>query len=249
MRPCRLLSCLIIGLTVQTAKAGELYWYLAAAMTKPGQAVVDAYNATKPIRPVLMINGGSGQLLSKLRLARQGDLYTPASTVFLQQARDAGIVADARPLLTQTPVFGLSKAGATRVASFEDLGQPGLRLALGNPKTMALGITYQTIEQKMGRASAERLRANAVVEAINISQIVNYLKTGSVDAGLIFDSVARANRLPMIPIPAAYNLPETAYLVRLTFSIDPGATKALADFILQQAPVFEKFGFRLVTQP
>jgi molybdate transport system substrate-binding protein len=249
MKPYHLVFGLIIGLTAQTAKAEELYWHLAAAMTKPGQAVVDAYNATKPARRVLVVTGGSGQLLSQLRLARRGDLFTPVSAVFLQQAHDAGIVASVRPLLTQIPVFGLSKVGADRIASFEELGKPGLRVALGDPKTMALGVTFQTIEERMDKTAAEKLRANVVVEAINISQIVNYLKTGSVDAGLIFDTVARANGLSMVPIPETFNRPETAYLVRLTFSNDPEAAVAFERFILQQVDVFAAFGFQLMTPP
>jgi len=199
--------------------AGEIYWYLAASMSKPGKEVVTRFNQTSDGTRVLLIIGGSGQLLSKIELARKGGIYSPASASFLEKAQAKGLVKQHRLLLYQTPVFGLSKSGQTRVQTFNDLQRPGIQLALGNPKTMALGASYLKIEKKMGSGLSGRIRLNSRLQAINISQIVNYLRADIVDAGLIFDSVARANQLEYVEIPAEYNFQNAAFLIRLDFPV------------------------------
>lgn len=242
----RILALVFVIFTMNaTVAADEILWYLGAAMSKPGKAVVEAYNQHHPQRPVRLITGGSGQLLSKLQMARRGDLYTPSSAAFLEKARQAGVVGHVRLLLTQMPMFGLSTTGAEKVKRFSDLQKTGVRIALGNPKTMALGRTYQMIEERMQPEMAAAFRSNTILEAINISQIVNYLKTGVVDAGIIFDSVARANHLQMVAIPDELNQVNEAYLIRLTFSRQKAATAAFEDYVLEQEAIFDSFGFKL----
>ncbi len=236
-------SCLLVTCE---GFAGDIYWYLAASMSKPGKEVVTRFNQKSEDVRALLIIGGSGQLLSKIELARRGGIYTPASASFLKRAQAKGLVKHHRPLLHQIPVFGLSKSGQSRIRSFNDLQRPGIQLALGNPKTMALGASYLKIEKKMGPVLSDRIRLNSRLQAINISQIVNYLRADIVDAGLIFDSVARANRLEYVEIPDEYNFQNEAFLIRLIFPVPNDSEVArFENFILMQHQLFNQYGFKL----
>ena len=235
---------------IPKVSAGDIYWYLAASMAKPGKEIVSRFNQQFASSHVYLIVGGSGQLLSKIELARRGDIYTPASAGFLEKAREKKLVKSQQPLLYQKPVFGLSRSGATKIKTFRDLVQPGRRLALGNPKTMALGATYLQIEEKMGSELSGQIRANSQLEAINISQIVNYLRSDIVDAGIIFDSVARANGLEYIEIPERFNELSQSFLIRLVCSTGEEAVlERFEAFILMQHQTFNKYGFQLVGSP
>ncbi|MFH2131546.1 MAG: substrate-binding domain-containing protein, partial [bacterium] len=242
-----LLTVMATLLPVTNATAGDIYWYLAVSMAKPGREVVARFNEQADGDRVLLILGGSGQLLSKIELARQGDFYTPASDDFLIKASEKGLVQSQRLLLYQKPVFGVSRAGHLKIRAFSDLYRPGVRLALGNANTMALGAAYLQIEERMGRSLAGRIRANSQLEAINISQIVNYLRADVVDAGIIFDTVARANRLDYVEIPESYNSPIGSYFIRLVFSTGSEASlERFETFLFQQTRIFAKHGFQLV---
>ncbi len=246
MKKTVLLFIGIYTLVTGPAAAGDIYWYVAASLAKPGKEVVSRYNRESTESQVLLIIGGSGQLLSKIQLARQGGLYTPASVKFLEKAEKKGLVRHHRLLLYQTPVFGLSRSGQTRIQSFLDLQQPGLRTALGNPKTMALGDSYLKIEGKMGAELSGRIRRNAQISAINISQIVNYLKTDTIDAGTIYDSVARANKLGYIEIPKEFNFQNEAHLIRLIFpTVNEAEVTRFEQYIPKQHLIFKRHGFKL----
>ena len=227
--------------------AGEIHWYLAASLSKPAKEIVAQFNRQMQECQVFPIVGGSGQLLSKISMAKIGDLYSPASTEFFAKSRSMGLVANYKVLLFQTPVFGLSTSGQKKISTFQDLTAHSVKIALGNPKTMALANSYLKIEQKMGPTLSRELRRNAIVEAINVNQIVSYLQLGVVDAGLIFDTVARANNIPFVRIPEKNNVETRAYLIRLTFSqkSNQHCLNQLENYIHARDDVFSKYGFQL----
>ncbi len=236
-------GCLSVPFKIQ---ACELYWYLAASMSKPGKAVVDSYNRETKTCKILLVIGGSGQLLSQLKLAGKGDIYTPASEAFLEKAKSLKLVASSRLLLEQRPVFGLSTGGTAKIKSFTDLVNKGNRIALGNPKTMALGKTYLRIEQAMEETLKKAIRANTQLFAININQVVNYLRTNTVDAGIVFDTTAVANGLSYVRIPDEVNVVNRAYLAVLKFSQNPIEVRKFKDYVFRQEGVFKSYGFNLI---
>lgn len=214
----------------------EVVWYVAASMTKPAQVLVDKFNTENQDMEIVLNVGGSGELLSKITASKVGDFYTPASTSFLQRAKDAGVVASEKTLLQQLPVFGLSKTGVNKIKSFDDLTKSGLRIALGNPETMASGKTWIEMEKKMPEDIVKAIRSNTQVEALNINQIQNYITADVVDAGLLFDSMAKNNKIAYVDIPAEYNIAETSHLVQLNTS-----KNAQADLDKVQKFIFDNF--------
>ena len=140
----------------------ELYWYLASSMIKPGRDIVHKFNSEHKNIKVLLISGGSGELLSKILASGKGDIYTPASKFFLDKALTAGVVKNYSKLLEQKPVFGLAKKLDEKNITFDDIVSKPYKLAVGNPKTMALGQTFVEIKQKMGeKLSAEIKKMNS----------------------------------------------------------------------------------------
>lgn len=113
---------------------------------------------------------------------------------------------------------------------------------------MALGRSYQQIQEKMGPELTAQFTLNKVVEAVNVSQVINYLKADIVDAGIAFDSTARTNNLSYIEIPEPYNHQEIAPLIRLKSEANEEHTNLFIDFIMNNIAIFVKHGFRPVEQ-
>ncbi len=246
MNYCRItLFATLLGLVLTSAMASatDLYWYLASSMIKPGKEIVRLFNNEKHPFQVILISGGSGQLLAKISSSHKGDLYTPAAMNYVQHVKKIDLLGSFVPLVVQTPVFALSASGKQKISSWDDLTTPGIRIGLGNPKTMALGKSYERIKEKMGAQLTAQIAVNKVVEGVNVSQIFNYLKTDIIDAGITFDSTARAGNLDYIHIPAAYNHKETAPLIRLTNGENRENTTLFTEFIFANMGVFEKYGF------
>jgi molybdate transport system substrate-binding protein len=246
MKMKRFLLTFVLMLLPLTASSAEIYWYVAAGMLRPATEITERYNRMQDQHKVILITGGSGQLISKMRVSAHADVYLPASERFLEQIKELGMVRRIHPLLRMWPVFGLNPKQKDRFSSFDALAAPGVRLALGNPATMALGEVYQRIETKLPAEMASRLRRNTVIESINIQQTVSYLHQGIVDAGLLFDSVAIAHGIPYLEIPPEWNAAVQAYLVELTTSTHPEVAAEFAAFVLEQDEIFTRHGFDVV---
>jgi molybdate transport system substrate-binding protein len=231
-----------------TVYSDTLYWYLAASISKPGIEITQKFNASQSEFKVVVIPGGSGNLFSKLLASQTGDLYTPAASDYLEKSNQAGIVLTVTELLKQTPVFGLSSSGSKVIRNFSNLLKPGIRLALGNENTMALGKTYLKIEKKLPLNVNQGIQKNTIVKAMNVNQIVNYVKLDVVDAGIMFETVANSHGLAFINIPERSNVIETAYLITLKFSKHPKQVEKFKKYLAMDKTIFSKYGFHLEIQ-
>ncbi len=245
-RTLSIATLLIFTVSLQ-ASATELYWYLAASMIKPGQEIVTTFNNSKAPFTVILISGGSGQLLSKIKTSGKADLYTPASMQYLEGVKKLHLYKKSIPFLIQTPVFALSRTGRQKILGWNDLIKPDIRIGLGNPATMALGRSYQKIEKKMGPKLCKALTDLTVVRAINITQIINYLETGIIDAGIAFASTATTNNLPYITIPPEFNHTETAPIITLTSETNSKNSDFFILFVHNNLAIFKKYGFEPVS--
>lgn len=244
-----LLILLLAGLlllapcTANAAKT-EVHVFLAASMTKPAKVLADKFNADNPEMEMLLNIGSSGELLSKIAVSGMGDIFIPASDAFLAQAEEKQVVASSRPFLKQWPVFCLSKSGVATIKTFDDLAKPGLKIVLGNPKTTALGQTWAEIEKLLPIDQAAAIRANMTLEAAQANQIAQYINTDVVDAGLLFDSIAKANNFTYVEIPAEVNIPETSHIAILTTSkLNKAQQDAVANYILNNIQIFINAGY------
>lgn len=239
---------ILISINISYAKE-TVYWYLAASMTKPGQAVVNSFNAEDHPFEVQLILGGSGQLLSRIVSSGKGDLYTPASAGFMNKAIQKKLVKTQIVLLYQTPVFGLSEKSKGKILTFDDLGKEGVRIALGKPKTMALGAVYSDMEVRMGQQMWDAIQKNKVMEAINVSQIVNYIKSGIVDAGIVFDSTAKANGMDYIALPESVNQKIEVSTAVLAYTKHRKEVATFLGYLGNSGDIFKKYGFEFVMKP
>ncbi len=227
------------------SNAYTLYWFCAAAIKKPSKEIAKLYNKAHKNK-VLVIFGGTGQILQQMILSKKGDIYSCMDSHFFSQAESNHLVVKYKKFMRLTPVFALSKKGENKIKTFNDLLKPNVSIAGGNPKTMALGKTYTFIIKKLPKKLSLKLKNNTRVFAINISQIVNYLKISAVDAGIVFKSVAKINKLSYIQIPNKYNQIKTGYLLEMVYGKNKKAKEELFNFILDHSYLYKKYGFELL---
>jgi molybdate transport system substrate-binding protein len=240
---CALLSTFLLMTSISWA-AEDVYWYLGAAMKKPAKEIVDKFNQENKSFQVVLVLSGSGQLLSKISASQSGDIYTPGSEFFLHKAQELGIVKKYRKFLVHYPVFGVSNPS---LKTLTDLAEPGVRIALGNTKAMAMGKVYLRIEKKMDPKIAAGIRRNKVVEALNAPQIIGYLRQDVVDAGILPDATARVQGIPYIEIPAQWNIAERAYFIRLTYTArdNEKSVDIFERYLYNHLSIFTKHGYHI----
>jgi molybdate transport system substrate-binding protein len=236
---------LLMGLLVaQSATAGQLQVFAGAGLRQPVDQLVKTFEAQTGHR-VFIDYGGSGQLLTRIAAAGKGDLFVPGSLFYIQKLQKAGKIRAFRPIVRHTPVVGVNVNQAGRVKTFADLTQPGIRLAMGDPKAMAFGRTAMTICERSGMQDA--ILKNVTVYGATVKQLAMYVSQGAVDAAIIGRSDAFQNQktITIVPIPPDYFEAEVIAAAVLQTTVDPDLAGQLAEYLSSSAAVavFEKFGF------
>lgn len=232
-------------LTALTSYGRDIYWYAAVVASKPAVEIVEAFNKNSEKDKIILITGGSGQLLNKIILSKKCDIYSPASTAYAGKAVES-INYIPQKMLKHKVAFGISPKASDKINSFEDLFKKGVKVAIGNPDTMAVGkIFYEKILPKFSGEMKDAIISNKIIDPVNISQTVNYLKANSVDVGVLFNSIARANNLKYIDMPEEYAFTAYYHIGVTKFSEDLDNTLKVIDFIKSQRDIFEKYGFEM----
>ena len=211
------------------ANGKALLVYCAAGVKPPVEAVAGEYE--KACRQQIHLQyGGSGTLLSNLRVAKSGDLYLAADESYVKAAREFGLVAEVIPLARQRPVIVVGKGNPKNIRTVNDLRRDGVRVALANPDAASIGRTVRALLQKAGQWTELEKRVTVFKPTVN--DVANDVKIGSVDAGIVWDATARQYpELEFVSVPLLDAVVETISVCVLKSSAQPSAALRFARYL------------------
>lgn len=219
--------------------------YCAAALKPAVEKAAHEFEAETGRRVQIQF-GGSGTLLSNLRIAKQGDLFIAADDFYLQAARSNQLVAETIPLARMSPVLAVAKGNPKQIRNLEDLERGDVRLALPNPETAAIGRLAR--ERLMAQGRWQSLSSRAVALKPTVNDLANDLKLGSADAAIVWDATVRQYpELEAVPGEFLGSVESEISASVLAFSLQPAEALQLARFLgspQRGVPHFERFGFR-----
>lgn len=172
--------------------------YCAAGLKKPVEAVVADYEKEMGVKVALQF-GGTGTLLTQLRVAQMGDLFIAADEGALEDARKLEVVKEVLPVAVQHPVLAVAKGNPKGIRTLEDVMKPGIRVALPNPEAASAG----KVAQKLLGARWEHFAQKAAVMKPTVTEIAADVRLGAVDAALVWDST-----VPQFEGTEAVEIPE-----------------------------------------
>ncbi len=179
------------GTSRQPSSQPPLVLYCAAGINPPVADVVKEYQDQYGVT-VSVQYGGSGTLLSNLRVAQSGDLFAAADASYIQLAREQGLIAEMIPLATQRPVVATARGNPKKIQAVKDLLRADVRIALGNPDAASIGKQTEVALVKAGlwENLKQAVQAHGVFKP-TVNDVANDIKIGTVDAGVIWDSTAQ----------------------------------------------------------
>ena len=129
--------------------------------------------------------GGSGFVLSQMKLTKKGDLYFPGSSDFMEVAKKEGLVfpETERIVVYLIPAINVQKGNPKRISSLKDLTKDGIRVAIANPEFVCVG-TYavEIIEKNLTPLEKERFKKNLVNYTESCEKTANAISLKAVDA-------------------------------------------------------------------
>ena len=186
-----------IGLVVV---AGLVLWRFAAHNSRlgsedAGSLVIFCGSASKPAMEeaaelferktgakLLLHFGGSGKMLSDMKLSRRGDLYLPGSSDFMELAKNKGLVfpKTERLVVYLMPAINVPAGNPKGIRCLADLAKPGVRVGIARPDTVCVGLYAVEVLERNGLA--KKVKPNIVTFAESCSKTAALVGLGTVDA-------------------------------------------------------------------
>jgi molybdate transport system substrate-binding protein len=139
----RVVLFLTLAILPLYAQAEErLMIFAGAASQPPTEEAVQLFQKKTGIK-VDIVFGGSGYVLSQMQLSRQGDLYFPGSSDFMEIAKQKDLVypETEQYIVYLVSAINVQKGNPKQIKSLKDLTKPGLKVAIANPEGVCVG-TY-----------------------------------------------------------------------------------------------------------
>jgi len=195
-----------------------------------------------------LIFGGSGTLLSQMELSRRGEIYLPGSPdyILIGERKDLLEVDSDRIVAYLVPAIITPAGNPARIDALQDLTRPGVRVGIGNPETVCLGL--YTVELLDVAGLLEQVLANVVTFGGSCSKTANLASMAHVDAILgwrVFHHWS-PDRMDLVAL-GADRIPRISYIpISIpVFTKDRALSAAFIDFVLSPMgkSVYEKHGY------
>jgi molybdate transport system substrate-binding protein len=140
--------------------------FVGSASKPATEEAARGFEAKTGIRVDLHL-GGSGKILSEMKLSERGDLYFPGSSDFMELAKRENLVLPEteRIVVYLIPAINVPKGNPKGIHSLEDLARPGLSVGMARPDTVCVGLYAAEILEKNGLAEAVRKNIKTHVES------------------------------------------------------------------------------------
>jgi molybdate transport system substrate-binding protein len=234
----------------EEARAGDFMIFAGAASKPPTEELARMYQQKKGVK-VLATFGGSGFILSQMKLARKGDVYFPGSSDFMEKAkREEAVFPETEKIIAYlVPAINVQRGNPRQIRSLKDLLKPGLRLAIAEPASVCVGAyAVEVVEKNFNPQERELFRRSLVTMVESCEKTANIISLKGVDAVLgweVFESwdPERIERVPLKP----EEVPRIGYIPAAVarFTEDRVRAEQFVNFLIssESQTVFRRHGY------
>lgn len=223
----------------------------AGAASKPPTEEAAALYEKKTGTKVELVFGGSGYVLSQMKLAKQGDIYFPGSSDYMEIAKRNGVIfpETEKIVVYLVPAINVQKGNPHNIRSLKDLTKPGLRVAIADPEGVCVGAyAVEIIEKELTAAEKEALRKNLINYTGSCEKTATAVSLKQADAVIgwrVFEHWD-PERIQTVPLEKA-QIPRIGYIpiAISTFTKNRQAAQDFIDFLLspEGQAVFAKYHY------
>lgn len=209
----------------------------AASLTEAFTDIGIHFEEVNPGVDVVFNFASSSTLRTQLLEGAPVDVFASANWEQMDLAVEGGGVAPDAVIIfaTNRLAIVLPADNPARIASEEDLAQPGLRLVLAAPEVPAGAYALQSITlmgDRYGSAFVDAVNANIVSLEDSVRQVLTKVQLGEADAGIVYISDGfAAPDLILIPIPDVFNLVAEYPIAVTQGSVQAVLAQAFVDFV------------------
>jgi len=242
--------CLALTGCAQTKKTEApetLFIYCGSGLSKPVQEIGEAFEKRTGTE-VTFTFGGSAQLAGQILLTRKGNLFIPGDLKDLAPVEEKGLINKKANIVYHIPALAVPKSNPAGIHGLMDLKLPGVKVALGDPKSCTIGKVADTMLQE--NQIYDDVEKNVVVRTATARELVLYLSTGQVDAAVIWKEniINCKDKIELIPVPELDSFTKIVPAAILTFSEQKEAAEQFLNFLNteESKEIWNKWGYQTV---
>ncbi|MGJ8660151.1 MAG: molybdate ABC transporter substrate-binding protein [Cellulophaga fucicola] len=224
----------------------SLLLYCAAVVKPALEEVAKVYYKETGVQIDLQY-GGSGTLLSNLRIAKQGDLYLSADASYMQQAIRYNLIKESKPLVVITPVLAVAKNNPKQISNITEVCKEGIKFGIANPDAASIGSVTRNMLLQSGDWNV--LKNCIYVQMPTVSDVANALKLKTIDVGVIWDVTANQYKeIDTVKINFFKEYKEYATIGVLKSSSQVKEASEFINFLIYNSKskrVFKKLGYNI----
>jgi len=224
------------------AEPQKLYLYAGAGLKKPMDVVIEKFKQIHGVE-VVPNYGPSGGLYAQISKGQPCDIYYCADWMYIEKLEKDQLLLEKKKFLTDFVVLIVSKSGAAKITSLNDLTKEGMVLVVADPRAPIGGYTESGLK-KLGLWDKIAAQGNVKARPSTVNQVAIMVQEDQVDAGLVFKSVATMYGLK----PVQTMGPELTGEIVFGIGVIKGGNEALARkfmaFAREQVGEFTKYGWQ-----
>jgi molybdate transport system substrate-binding protein len=182
LRPLTLAGALLSAALAHAAD--KLLIFAGAASQPPTEEAVKLFEQKTGVKTEVVF-GGSGYVLAQMKLAKQGDLYFPGSSDYMDKAKREGDVFSEteRIIVYLVPAINVQKGNPHGIKTLKDLTRPGLKVAIANPEGVCVGAyAVEIIENQFSPAEKAAFKKNLLNYTASCEKTATAISLKQVDA-------------------------------------------------------------------
>jgi len=185
------LSCLFFFFLPYVAASAETLTGFIGSVTKPVMAKIITVYQEKTGVEVIVQYGGSGTLLSQMKLSRMGDIYLAGSPDFMEKAKKEKIVdpASIKIVAYLIPAINVQKGNPKKILSLRDLAREEVQLVIANPPTVCVGLYAVEVFETNKLTDLIKPRIKSYTESCE--KTANLIALGGADAVMGWEVFAK----------------------------------------------------------
>lgn len=220
----------------------------AAASLKDAMAEIEQlYTQQQPVT-ITYNFAASGSLQQQIEQGAPVDIFISAAATQMDALQEKGlIITDTRKNILSNQVVLIAPKNSKLVSNFNDLTSARVqKIALGEPKSVPAGKYAQEVLTFFNIFNSIKQK---IVFAKDVRQVLAYVETGNVDAGIVYITDAKIGNVKIVAIAPENSHSLIVYpvaVIKASKNID--AAKEFVNFLSSKSAndIYQKYGFKKV---
>lgn len=235
-----------------TSKAEPVITVSAAASLRDAmQEIQSQYRQEQPNATLVYNFGSSGSLQQQIEQGAPVDIFMSAAAKQMDALEKKKLLlTDTRQDLLRNEVVLVTAKNQTNISDFQDLTNNQVdKVSIGDPESVPAGQYGQEVLISLKLFAPLKPK---LVFAKDVRQVLTYVETGNVDAGVVYASDAKVSDQVRVAAraPANSHSPIVYPVAALQASKNPDAAREFVQFLSGAAAkaTFEEYGFMPLAQ-